>query len=373
MDSTNTDGTVTRRGFLGGAAAAAAGAYAFSPGLGSHAAAQQVTKVNSTINGVRLGINAPYSFRGQYASAEETLKAMVQLGLSWVELRGPAIEGYAGMPQAPAAAAGGGGARGGGGGGGGGGGEGPAAGAAGGAAGARPAPAQRTPEQIAAQQATARQRAEEIKRWRLSQSMDKYHDLRRMYEQAGVNIQLVKFPDLTADLSDDEADYIFQVAKALGAEAITTEPPLSHTKRLGQIANKHRIMIGYHGHDQVTEVERFGRPGAFEQAFFYSPYNGANVDIGHWTAGNNTSAEPFIREYAHRITNLHLKDRKKDHGPNVAWGEGDTPLVPILRMMRDMKYTFQATIELEHPVPAGSDVLKEIAKCVEFARRALNS
>ena len=194
-----------------------------------------------------------------------------------------------------------------------------------------------------------------------------------MYERAGVAIQLVKFPDLTADLSDDEADYIFQVAQALGASAITTEPPLSHTKRLGQIAARHRIMIGYHGHDDVDIVERFGRAGAFEQAFFYSPYNGANVDIGHWMAGNNTSPEPFIREYSHRITNLHIKDRRRNHGPNVPWGQGDTPVAQILRMMRDEKYTFQATIEMEHPIPPGSSVLAELAKCIEFAKEALNS
>ena len=194
-----------------------------------------------------------------------------------------------------------------------------------------------------------------------------------MYEVAGVTIQLVKFPDLTANLSDDEAAYIFEVAKALGAEAITTEPPLSHTKRLGKLATQHRVMIGYHGHADVEEVEAFGRAGAFEQAFFYSPYNGANVDIGHWIAGNNASPEPFIREYAHRITNLHIKDRKKNHGANVAWGEGDTPIGDILRLMRDQKYTFQATIELEHPIPAGSNVMAELAKCIEFAKRALNT
>lgn len=340
MESGNTTAGLTRRGFISGAATAAAGTYAFAPGLVSDASAmQQAAKPNSTINGVRLGINAPYSFRGQFTSAEETLRAMLQLGLSWVELRGPSIEGFAGLPEAPAL---------------------PPNGPAG-------SPA------AAARQAAQRQRAEQVTRWRLSQSMDRYKELRRMYETAGVNIQLVKFPDLTANLSDDEAAYIFEVAKALGAEAITTEPPLSHTKRLGQIASKHRIMIGYHGHAAVTEVEAFGRPGSYEQAFFYSPFNGANVDIGHWIAGNNVSPEPFIREYAHRITNLHIKDRKKNQGPNTPWGEGDTPIADILRLMRDQKYTFQATIELEHPIPPGSNVMAELARTIEFAKRALNS
>ncbi|MBW3631095.1 MAG: sugar phosphate isomerase/epimerase [Gemmatimonadetes bacterium] len=340
MESGNTTAGLTRRGFLSGAATAAAGTYAFGPGLVSEASAmQQAGRPNSTINGVRLGINAPYSFKGQFTSAEETLRVMVQLGLSWVELRGPTIEGYAGMPTAAAL---------------------PANGPAG-------SPA------AAARQAVIRDNAERLKRWRLSQSMDKYKELRRMYEQAGVTIQLVKFPDLTANLSDDEAAYIFEVAKAMGAEAITTEPPVSHTKRLGQLASKHRVMIGYHGHAAVNEVEAFARPGSWEQAFFYSPFNGANPDIGHWIAGNNESPASFIREYAHRITNLHIKDRKKNQGANTEWGQGDTPIADILRLMRDQKYTFQATIEMEHPLPAGSDVLTELARVIDFARRALNS
>lgn len=349
-DRSGLSAQISRRGFLG--SAAVAGAAVLAPGLSTSAfGVTSAPKPNSTINGVRLGINAPYSFRGENTTAEETLQAMVQLGLSWVELRGPAIEGYAGLPEAPAAPR-------------------PARAAAGGGAGGRQ-PA--TPEQAAARQAAQKARADEIRRWRLSQSMDRFHDLRRMYEQAGVTIQLVKFPDLSASMSDDEAAYIFEVAKALGADAITLEPPLSTTKRLGQLAAKHRVMLGYHGHDQVDEVERFGRAGAFEQAFFYSPFNGANVDIGHWTAGNNTSPAWFLKEYSTRITNVHLKDRKKNHGPNVPWGQGDTPLREILLLMRDQKYEFQATIEMEHPIPAGSTVMAEVAKCVQYAKDILNS
>jgi sugar phosphate isomerase/epimerase len=333
---------MSRRGFLG--SAAVAGAAVLAPGLTPSAfgAVSSAPKPNSTIHGVRLGINAPYSFRGQYTTAEETLQAMVQLGLSWVELRGPAIEGYAGLPEAPARQ--------------------------------RGAPGQGAGGQSAEARAAARKEREElVRKWRLSQSMDKYHELRRLYEDAGVNIQLVKFPDLSADMSDDEAAYIFEVAKALGAEGITLEPPLSTTKRLGQLAAKHRVMLGYHGHDQVENVERFGRAGAFEQAFFYSPFNGANVDIGHWTAGNNTSPAWFIKEYSNRITNVHLKDRKKDHGPNVPWGQGDTPLKEILHLMRDNGYEFQATIEMEHPIPEGSTMMAELAKCVQYAKDILNS
>jgi hypothetical protein len=39
--------------------------------------------------------------------------------------------------------------------------------------------------------------------------------------------------------------------------------------------------------------------------------------------------------------------------------------------MKQEKYPFQATIEFEYPTPAGSDVITEIGKCVQFCKAAL--
>jgi sugar phosphate isomerase/epimerase len=215
-----------------------------------------------------------------------------------------------------------------------------------------------------------RARAEELRKWRLSASMDKFKALRKKYQDEGATIDIVKF-GLNARMSDDEIDYCFQAAKALGCRYITCEPPLSETKRIGAFAEKHKIMVGYHGHSNVTGVEAFGRPGAWEQAFFYSKYNGANIDIGHFTAGNSFSPIDFIRQYHDRITNLHLKDRKKDQGPNVPWGQGDTEIRQILQLMKKEKYDFMGTIELEYPIPEGSDTMTELAKCVQYCKDAL--
>ena len=103
----------------------------------------------------------------------------------------------------------------------------------------------------------------------------------------------------------------------------------------------------------------------------YSKYNGANVDIGHFVAGNGFSPADFIKKHHARITNIHLKDRKKNEGPNLPWGEGDTPIREILQLMQREKYDFMATIEMEHPIPDGSDPMSELAKCVAFCKDAL--
>jgi sugar phosphate isomerase/epimerase len=161
------------------------------------------------------------------------------------------------------------------------------------------------------------------------------------------------------------------MARTLGAEAISCEIPVSKTKRLGQFAAKHKLMVGYHGHGNLTNPEAFGRLGAWEQAFWYSKFNGANVDIGHFFASNGFSPAEWIKENHTRITHVHLKDRKKDNGPGMPWGQGDTPIKEILLLMKREKYKFQATIELEYSIPKDSNAVTEIGKCVKYCQAVL--
>ena len=58
-------------------------------------------------------------------------------------------------------------------------------------------------------------------------------------------------------------------------------------------------------------------------------------------------------------------------GRNQPWGQGDTPIAEVLKLMQKNKYKFPATIELEYNIPADSDAVKEVIKCREFAAKAL--
>jgi sugar phosphate isomerase/epimerase len=78
-----------------------------------------------------------------------------------------------------------------------------------------------------------------------------------------------------------------------------------------------------------------------------------------------------LKKHPDRVTHVHLKDRKMNNGPNMVWGEGETPIKEVLQLMKKEKYPFQGTIEFEYKVPEGSDLMKEIGRCVEFCREAL--
>jgi hypothetical protein len=68
-----------------------------------------------------------------------------------------------------------------------------------------------------------------------------------------------------------------------------------------------------------------------------------------------------------------MKDRQNpEHGKaNVVWGTGDTPLVEALQLMRDNKFNFPGTIELEYDIPEGSDAIVEVKKCLSYCENAL--
>jgi sugar phosphate isomerase/epimerase len=297
-------------------------------------------KLDSNFGGVQVGINIPYSFHELPSNADQILGYLAQTNISAVELRSQPIEAFLGAPAAASRGVG----------------ETPVASAR----------TKMTPELEATQKAEI----QELKKWRLSRSMNDFKAFRKKYEDAGVKIQILKCDKIDTS-SDEVLDYCFQMAKALGAYAISCEIPVSKTKRLGAFAAKHQLMVGYHGHGNLTNPEAFGRLGAWEQAFWYSKYNGANVDIGHFFSSNGFSPAEWIKENHTRITHVHLKDRKKDNGPGMPWGEGDTPIKEILLMMKREKYKFQATIELEYKIPEGSTTLAEISKCVQYCKKVL--
>ena len=168
---------------------------------------------------------------------------------------------------------------------------------------------------------------------------------------------------------DAEFDYIFKSAKAIGANQVTMEMPDGQselTKRIGDFAAKHKIWVGYHAHLQAT-------PTTWDEAMSQSPYNGINLDLGHYTAAGNHDGIAFIRKNHARITSMHLKDRKyKENGEaNLPWGQGDTPIKEALQLMKKEGYKFPATIELEYQIPEGSDSVKEVAKCLAYGKAAL--
>jgi sugar phosphate isomerase/epimerase len=196
-----------------------------------------------------------------------------------------------------------------------------------------------------------------LKDWRLSVSMDKFKALRKMYNDAGVSIYACKL--LSANMSDDELEYVFNVAEALGCTHTTLELPTDdgQLKRLGDFAMRRKIYAAYHTHAQGTMT-------AFDRAFELSRGNTANVDLGHYVAGGNVGGTTleFLQKHHARISSFHLKDRQMPANGtgNLPWGTGDTPIREILQLVQKNGWKMPGSVA-------------EVRKCVEYCRAALAS
>jgi sugar phosphate isomerase/epimerase len=221
-----------------------------------------------------------------------------------------------------------------------------------------------TPEQEAAQA--------ELHKFQLGVSLDVFKDLRKMYNDAGVSIYAVKILDVNAD--DEMLDKQFQIGKTMGATHLTAELP-AHSdtstatlKKVGDAALRNGMHAAYHTHLQ-------GRMDAFDEAFAASEGNWSNIDFGHYVAAGEIGGTPmdFLNKFHSRIGSFHLKDRTlPEHcSLNLAWGTGDTPIKQILQLVQKNKWPIPATIEQEYQIPADSDAVKEVAKCLAYCRAAL--
>jgi sugar phosphate isomerase/epimerase len=275
-----------------------------------------------TIGGVRLGVQT-YSLRGLPRPAggdmvEPLIKGMTECGFTECELWAPQIE-----PAQP-------GGRG------------------------------RPPEEV-------QKSRDELRRWRTETPLAHFEGIRKKFDAAGIRIWAYNYsPDVR--FSDEEIDRGFQIAKALGAEIITASATLESAKKIAPFAEKHRMVVAMHNHSNTKDPNEFATPESFAAVRKLSKYFKVNLDIGHFTAANY-NALAFLKEHHADVTNLHLKDRKKDQGDNVPWGTGDTPIREVLQLLKREKWPIRGYVEYEHRGTAGP--VDEVKTCFAYAKQAL--
>ena len=303
---------------------------------------------NNDSNNLKIGIQT-YSFRTmEDQSPLAILDYIKQTGIKNVELMGNHVESYAGAPESPI----------------------------------NERSSMRLlykqysgetlseEEKIQAQEYSEKRKIyeQEVAEWRKNVDLNKFKELRGLYNEAGIDIYAFKPRVFEKENTDDEIRYGMRAAKALGASHVTLEHPSDdkHTFRLSKIAEEEDVLIGYHGHEQQT-------PTFWDTAITQSKYNKINLDFGHYVAGDNENVVEFVKENNNHIVSMHLKDRKKgiNGGDNLPFGEGDTPIADVVRLINNEGYTFPITIELEYNIPEGSNSIEEIKKCLNYINNSL--
>ena len=305
---------ISRRRFLASTAALAG----FSL-MGGGPAYGTLSQAPRSEKGFKLGV-ITYSYRSIPHSVVDLIDWVRYAGLNSVEIMGHTLEEYAGAPE---------------------------------------------PEGFFFR---GRRHAREMREWRPSVSMDRFRELRSIYNNSGINIDITNLgrPDWT----DEEIDYAFNVAKALGCRGITFEIGIDSARRMAPFAERH---------DQYAIMHNHGQPGrrgfSFEEHLAFSDKLMLNLDVGHYWGATGRHPNHVIEKFHDRIISLHIKDKTgPDERPadtNMPFGEGSTPLGDILRLVRDGDWPITADIELEYPIPQGSNAVEEVKKCADYCRALL--
>ena len=214
-----------------------------------------------------------------------------------------------------------------------------------------------------------------ISQWRETADMKPLEDFRDEYAVAGIGIHIVKFGDIGCPwmYSWKEAEYMFKATRALGARVITREVPKvaewadfkATAQKLIPLMDEYDVDVAFHNHAQIAA-------DTYDGALLgYSPHFRINFDIGNYVAANDDDPLGFVKKYAGRIASIHLKDRKRAGGPDMPFGKGDTPLGGLFALMRREHIDVPCDIELEFPIPQGSDAVRETAACRRFCQHEI--
>ena len=208
---------------------------------------------------------------------------------------------------------------------------------------------------------------EDARRWRLAATPEYYRQVRQQFEDAGLRMYLYNI-NFNETFTDEERDCAFVAAKELGTAGISSSTVLSEARRLIPFVEKHQFFVAMHNHNNLADPDQFATPASFETALAMSPWFKATLDIGHFVAGNNDPLA-FIEKHHDRIVNIHVRDRKRNNGRNMPFGQGDTPIREALRMIRDNKYPIRCYIEYEYGSFRSST--EEVKRCLDYCREAL--
>ena len=286
-------------------------------GLAARASAQSSKpKTNSVINGVQMGLQ-PFCYHDLPMTVENRpilIERMVQNGLGVVELHAVWVEPNFSAPGV-------------------------------------------TPDQA----------REKLRDWRLSAPADYYLKVKQEFDDAGISI-FSYYGSFNETYAPPEIDAIFSGAKLLGAKGVVGSYGQAVAKMLVPFPGKYGMFAGLHNHDNLSDPDSFSNEASFIKRLALSPHFMATLDVRHFTAGNGDCVG-FLERHHERVSSVHLGDRRKNNGHSTPFGEGDAPIIEVLRVIRDNQWPIVVLLEFEHGTLRTG--VEETQIAFDYCKRAL--
>ena len=214
---------------------------------------------------------------------------------------------------------------------------------------------------------SAQDAREKLRNWRVNARPDYYREIKQEFDDAGITI-FTYYVNISDADTDAEIDATYKAAQTLGAKGCVGSYGLQIAQRLAPFPARHGLFAGLHNHDNLSDPDAFNTEESFIKGLSFSPEFKATLDVRHFTAANGDCIG-FLERHHERVSSVHLGDRRKNNGRSTPFGEGDAPIIEILRLIRDNQWLIVALLEFEHGTLRTE--VEEVRLMFEYCKRAL--
>ncbi len=206
-----------------------------------------------------------------------------------------------------------------------------------------------------------------LRDWRLNPPRGYYQGIRKELDTAGVEVftYYINFDD---SFTDKEIDAVFEGCRILGARGCVGSFGLAVSRRLVPFPGRHGMFVGLHNHDNLSDPDAYSSEATMVTGLSLSPDFKMMLDTRHFTAADGDCVG-FLKRHHDRVAGLHVGDRRKHNGHSTPFGEGDAPIIELLRMIRDNKWPIVALLEFEHGTLRPE--VEEVDLMFDYCKRAV--
>lgn len=174
-------------------------------------------------------------------------------------------------------------------------------------------------------------------------------------------IKMVCYGVATAN-NEEDWRAIFEFARDLGIETITSEPAPEFLPLVDSLCNEYGVNLAIHNHPKPS---RYWDPAVVLEALEgRSERMGACADVGHWIRSGLEPVE-CLKQLEGKIISLHFKDlnEKSREAHDVPWGTGISDVKAMLAELKRQDFKGVFSVEYEYN---WKNSLPEVDQSVQF-------
>lgn len=176
-------------------------------------------------------------------------------------------------------------------------------------------------------------------------------------------VSIVAYGVVGIPKEEAEARKLFDFAKAMGIEVITSEPPKTVMDLVEKLADEYDVKVAIHNHPKPSMYWDYKR--VLEAVEGRSARIGSCADTGHWMRSGIDPLEA-VKALEGRLVSFHLKDLGEfdvRDAHDVVWGTGKADLKAILAEVQRQQIKPIFSIEYEYN---WDNNIPDIAACVAY-------